>query len=177
MPFESYLFTEVCDVVGGFIPVDMQTGANNGVYVSLAEFEGLTVVLFKSVGTSGDDPTITLQQAQDISGTGVKALNVTGFHKKVGATSVLTVKQATFVSQAAANTVALTGAAADSAIVMINIRRELLDISNGFCTVRATIADTGTNAQLGCLYYIMWGANFMRSIEVTALETEATDST
>src|SRR4051794_19453571 len=78
------LFVEEAQIVMGIVPVDSQTGANTGDYVSLKNFERCTIVLIKAAGVAGDDPVITVTQAQDVSGTGVKALNITRVDSKVG---------------------------------------------------------------------------------------------
>src|SRR5262245_25382508 len=63
------------DLVPAFVPLDLQT-ARDGDWVSLRNAQGVACVLFKGAGTDNDDPTISLQQAQDVSGTGAKDLTV-----------------------------------------------------------------------------------------------------
>lgn len=142
----------------GFVPIDMQAGANTGDWVSLKGYERCSIILFKAAGTAGDDPTITVQQASDVSGTGAKALNFTRLHIKQGTlTSVGTYTETT---QTAANTYTNDTLAESQAIIVIDIKGEDLDVDNGFDCVRLTVADVGSNAQLGCALYALWGARY-----------------
>src|SRR4051812_8019624 len=111
------LFTEQAQIVSAIIPVDFSAAANNGDWVSLKDYEHCAVVLFKGAGTAGDDPTLTLQQASDVSGTGAKALNFTNLSIKQGTqTSTGTFTQTT---QAAANTYTNDTLAESQAIIVI----------------------------------------------------------
>src|ERR1017187_8605360 len=61
----------------GFAPVDLSVGANNSDWVLLARYRRLAILFFKAAAGSGtEDPTVTLLQAQDNTGTGSKALNI-----------------------------------------------------------------------------------------------------
>jgi len=149
----NMLLVEEAQIVAGIIPVDLGTAANNGDYVSLKNFHNLTVIVFKGAGTAGDDPVITLQQAQDVSGTGVKELNFTRVDAKVG---VQTATGAfTTVTQAAGNTYTDLVSAEAQGLFAIEVTHDMLDIANNFDCVRVTIPDTGTNAQVGCALYIL----------------------
>lgn len=167
----NHLFAEMNQVCQGFLPVAMNSAANAGDYMSMKNYGRLTVVFFKAVGTAGDDPTITLQQAQDVSGTGVKALTINRVDKKQAASNLLAVGQFTVSTPAspatndtfATNTWTNSDLAEQAAIVLIDVKAEDLDADNNFDCVRATIADVGTNAQLGCLLYILSEPRFAAS--------------
>lgn len=146
---------EKLQIAQGFLPVDMQTGANAGDWVSLKNYGRCAVVLFKAVGTAGDDPTITLSQATDVAGTDVKELNFTRVDKKQAATNLLAVGTFTTVTQDAGNTFTHADLAEQAAIIVIDIKAEDLDIENGFDCIRASVADIGSNAQLGAMLYIL----------------------
>lgn len=149
-------------MVAGFVPLDMQT-ARSGDYVNMNQYGHCTLIFFKGTGTDGDDPIITLQQASDNGGTGVKALNFSALadeavYTKQGA-DVLAVAQFTRITPITggihtftANTYVNTDGHLQ-AIWLIEIDRAALDIAGGFTYLRATFNDTGTNAQLGCLLY------------------------
>jgi hypothetical protein len=145
--------TEKMQIVGGFTPVNMASGANTGDYVSLKNYGRCAIVLFKGAGAAGEDPTITMQQASDVSGTGVKNLNFTRIDSKVGTLSAL----GTFTqnTQAAANTYVDAVSAESEAIMVIDIKAEDLDIANGFDCLRCTIADVGTTSQIGGVLYLL----------------------
>ena len=61
-------FVQNSQIVSGFVPVDMQDGANTGDWVSVENFNHVAIVLFKAAGTAGDDPTLTCLQATDNAG-------------------------------------------------------------------------------------------------------------
>lgn len=150
------LLVERTQIVSAIVPVDLAAAANNGDWVSLKEFQRLSVIVFKAAGTAGDDPVITLQQAQDVSGTGVKALNFTRVDEKVGVQTA--VGSFTTVTQAAANTYVNTVSAEAQGIFVIDVLPETLDKNNGFDCVRVVIPDVGAAAQIGCALYLLQGA-------------------
>ncbi|MFC5353549.1 hypothetical protein [Azospirillum himalayense] len=145
-------FLEKTQVVSGFVPVSM-TSAQTGDYVSLKDYGRCAIVFFAAAGTAGDDPTITLTQAQDVSGTGVKALNFTRIDVKQG--TLTSVGTFTTVTQAAGNTYTDATSAEVQKIWVIDVMAEDLDIANGFDCLKAAISDVGTNAQIGCMLYFM----------------------
>jgi hypothetical protein len=159
----NQLLVEKAQIAQGFLPVAMNAGAPVVDWVSLKEYGRCSVVFFKAVGTAGDDPTITLLQAQDVSGTGSKALTINRVDKKQAATNLLAVGQFTTSTPAApathdtftANTWTNSDLAEQAAIVVIEVKAEDLDVNNGFDCVTITIADVGTNAQLGCALFLM----------------------
>lgn len=153
------LLVERANIISGFVPIDLQAGANDGDWVSLKNYERLAIVFFKAAGTAGDDPTLTVQQASDVSGTGAKALNFTRIDVKQGA-DLFAIGTFTTVTQTAANTYTEATSAEAQAIWVVDIKAEDLDVDNGFDCVRATVADVGSNAQLGCLLYIAYGARY-----------------
>jgi hypothetical protein len=153
------------DLSIGFAPVDMQTGTNTGKRVSLKHASGVTIVLFKAAGTSGDNPVLTLQQhTASSSGTTASATIIDHYYLKSGTTLAGT-EAWTKVTQTAAATISDPGAATTSGaqqqIVAIPVRGEQL--SDGYKYVSLNIADTGTNAQLGCVLYILHGLRHART--------------
>ena len=144
---------EKMQICTGFVPVDMQTGANNGDWVSMKNYGRCAIVVFKAAGTAGDDPTVTVKQANDVSGTNAKALNFTRVDSKEG--TLTSIGQFTTTTQAAGNTYTNDTLAEKQAIIVIDIKAEDLDADNDFDCVQVSIADTGTNAQLGCALYLL----------------------
>mgnify|MGYP003134672610 CR=1 FL=1 len=143
------------DIIEGVPTVDLQTAANNGDYISLKNADRVMIVFTSGVGTAGDDPTITVQQATTNAGGSVKALNFTTIFRKQAATSLAAVTAWTETTQAAANTYTNATSAEQSLIWVIEFAAEDLDVDNGFDHIRATVADVGTNAQPGSLQYIV----------------------
>lgn len=158
---------EQVQIVSAIVPIDLQAGANAGDWVSLKLYSRVAVIVFKAAGTAGDDPVLTMEQAQDVSGTGVKALNFTDIWAKVGAQTGIGVF--TRVTQAAANTYTDAVSAEAQALWYIDFSADELDVSNGFDCVRLSIPDTGTTAQLGCALYLLYGARYPQAIPSSAI--------
>lgn len=156
-------FCEKNQIAQGFLPVAMNSGANAGDWVSMKEYGRVAIVIFKAVGTAGDDPTIAVKQAQDVSGTNAKVLGFTEVRKKQAATNLLAVDQftrSTVASPALNDTFTVASGtwtnsdlAEQAAIIVIDIKVEDLDVNGGFDCVQVSIADIGTNAQLGSALY------------------------
>lgn len=143
------------DIIEGFPAVDLSAGANNGDYISLKNAERAAVVFVSGVGTPGEDPTLTLQQAQDVSGTGAKALNFTTIYRKQAAVSLAGTAAWTKTAQAAASTYTNADAAEQSLIWVVEIDPSELDVENNYTCIRATVADIGSGAQPGYLFYLV----------------------
>lgn len=153
------LLVEEAQIVAAIIPVDSQTAANNGDYVSLKNYDRCTILVYKAAGVAGDDPVLTVTQAQDVAGTGVKALNFTRIDAKVGAqTGVGTF---TTVTQAAGNTYTDAVSAEAQGLFAIEFKADDLDVNNGFDCLKIAVPDTGAaGAQLLCALYVLRGARY-----------------
>ena len=167
--------TESMDLVSCFIPVDMQTGANTGDFVSLKNWGRCTFVLYKAVGTAGQDPVITLQQATVVAGTDAKnAVIITEFRHKLGLASARDALGVwTTVTQTAATTVDCTSAMATSAensgFIVIEIDADELDVANGFDCVNFSVADVGANTCLGGGFYILSEPRYAQATTASAI--------
>jgi hypothetical protein len=148
---------EKLQIVGGFVPVDLQTAANTGDYVSFKNYGRCAVVFFKAAGTAGDDPTITLTQAQDVAGTGVKNLTFDRIDVKQG--TLTAIGQFTQLANTDHDYTEATSAEAQ-ALWVIDVKAEDLDIANGFDCLKAAVGDVGGNAQLGSLLYLLHEPRF-----------------
>lgn len=152
------------DLVAGVIPLDLQT-ARTGDYVSLKNFQGCLVVFFKGAGTAGDDPTIEIQQATTVAGGSAKDLN--GFetlYKKQGTLTAVTAW--TKVSQTAdEDFVGDATSAEEEGLYACWVPASALDVDNGFDCIQVNTKDTGTNAQLGCVLYILCGPKYQAAPE------------
>lgn len=163
MDFNQH-FCEKNQIAQGFLPVLMNSGANAGDWVSLKEFGRMAIIVFKAVGTAGDDPTITVKQATDLTGGTNKVLGFTEVRKKQAATNLLAVDQftkSTVASPATNDTFTVASGtwsnsdlAEQAAIIVIDIKAEDLDVNGGYTCIQVSIADIGTNAQLGSALYI-----------------------
>lgn len=148
------LFVEQVQIVSAIVPVDLQTAANNGDWVSLKKYGRCTIVFFKAAGTAGDDPVLTVRQATAVDGSDAKELNFTRVDYKRG--TLTAVGEFSTATQAAANTYTDTASAEAQGIFVIDIKAEDLDQANGFDCVQFQIPDVGTNAQIGCALYLLW---------------------
>lgn len=149
-PNESLL--SYMQIAEGVLP-QVLTTARTGRAISLKNYRRCLVVLYKGVGTAGDDPTITLLQGTDIAFGTNKALNFTVIHVKMDLTKLSDVGQWTKVTQAAGNTYTDATSAEQAALWAIDVKAEDLDIANNYDCIRASISDVGTNAQYGCILY------------------------
>lgn len=147
------LFAERFNVCSGFVPINMAAGAPTSDIVSLKNYNRCTILFFAAAGTGGDDPTITVTQKTAVGGTTSKAVNFTTVHKKQG--TLASVGQYTKVEAAAGNTFTHADLAEQQKIILIDITGEMLDVDGGYDCVQATVADVGTNSQLGGLLYIL----------------------
>jgi len=148
------LLLEQANIVEGIVPIDLQDGANTGDYVSLKNYGSVAVVFVSGIGTAGDDPTLTIQQATAVAGTGAQALNFTDIYRKQAATSLASTGTWTKTTQTAANTYTNATAAEQDLIWVVHFDAADLDVDDDYDCIRATVADVGSNAQLGYLFYI-----------------------
>ena len=144
---------ETANLVSAFVPVDLQTGANTGDWVGLGDYQRCVVVVFKGAGTAGDDPIFNLQQATDNAGTSAKDLTFTTIYSKVGTQTGIA--NFTRNTQTAATSYVDAVSAEAEGIIAVEISSEDLDADNNFTHVRLDVADIGSNAQLGCGFYLM----------------------
>lgn len=151
-------FFESNTVVMAIVPVDLQTAANTGDWVSMENYESCVVMLIKGIGTAGDDPVFNLQQASDNAGTGAKDINFTVIYQKVGATAINAVTDFTRTTQTAATSYTNAASAENEAIIAVQIDAQDLDVDGGFTHLRLDVADVGSNAQIGGAIYLMLGA-------------------
>lgn len=156
---------EQIQIVPGFPPGNLATGAHTGDVVCLKGYRRCLVVFHGAIGTAGDDPTITLLQGTDVAFGTTKALNFTELYVKMDATHLTDVGQWTKVTQAASNTYTDATSAEQEKVWAIEFKAEDLDIANGYDCIRAAIGDVGTNAQYGAMMYILSDPLFSKAPE------------
>jgi hypothetical protein len=161
----NHEFLEAANFAVGFVPVDLSAGANNGQWISLVDYQKCVAVLYAAAGTSGDDPVITVNQAQDNLGTASKALNFTRIRTLAGSTIP---GVSTIVTQSAANTYTATGTGAQQKFIAIEINGSDLDVTNGFQHVQASVAQAA-HSQIGGVFYVMFAARHPQRSTVSAL--------
>lgn len=158
MPVRNPLGDRI-DIVVAFRPVDLQTGANNGDWLNMKNAEGVLVVFHSTIGTAGDDPTLNIDQATDNAGTSSKDLSIpttNRTYKKQAATDLTgTGTWSDADADISSGNWTHGDSAEQEALVAVWIDASDLDVANGFDHIRATVADVGSNAQLGACYYIL----------------------
>ncbi len=165
-------FAEQVHVVSGIVPVNMATGANAGDWVSLKNYEKVTVIFFKNVGKAAEDPTILFQQGKDVSGGTPIDLDVVDKVYVKQATNLLSTGTFSVVTQAAANTYT-EGTSGEKALIWaIDFYADELDIANGYTSFRVTIADHGTtspNSPFGAVLYLLWPPRYGEQALLSAI--------
>lgn len=162
------LFAEEVNLVAGFVPVNMATGANNGDWVSLKNYRHCSTIVYKGAGGASEPITITMSQATAIAGTGSKGLNFTRVHYKNNSDLTLVGTYTTATQSAASTFVFLGPDGGSEGIVCIDVNAEDLDVENGFDCVRVSIADVGNQSVLGCAFYLLSGARYLPPLSAIA---------
>jgi hypothetical protein len=160
---------ESINIVSAFAPgTDINTDAS-GDYVSLKNYDGCLVVFHKAAGTAGDDPSIKLQQATAVAGTGAKALNFNHIYHKIGATALSAIGTFTKVELTSETddldlvSVNSTDLLTDvgETLIVVNVRASDLDVDNGFDCINLEIeGDDLSNATLAAAYYILYNCRY-----------------
>ena len=167
-------FMEQNTIVPLITPVDLQTGANNGDWVDFAGYERGVFVVFKGIGTAGQDPIFKLQQATTSGGT-PKDLLFTRVRSKVGLVDgsylLGAIANYTLTTQAAATSYTDAVSAEAEAVIVVEIKASDLDVQNGYHWVQLSMADVGGNAQLGCAFAIMVGGRYYASTMPSPIST------
>lgn len=140
---------ENLNLVELFPVVDLNTAGATGDWINLAQYKRAAIIFAASVGNSGEAPTVTVLQAKDTAGTGSKALNFTTFYTKTAATDLTGTPNWTKNTQASANTMTVASSGNKDKLWAVEFHAEELDDANGFTFLSVTIADVGSNAQLG----------------------------
>jgi len=151
------MLLEQLQIVSGIAPLALTT-ARDGDWVSLKNYRRCLAVFFKGIGTAGDDPTMTVRQATDVSGTSAKALTFADVYTKQDPTSLADVAQWTKNTRtggAITNTYTDATSAEQQVLWAVEFKSEDLDTANDFDCIQVQISDVGTNAQTGCVLYIM----------------------
>lgn len=151
------LGVENVQIVPAVMPIDLNSGANPGDWVSLKNYERVTVVVLASAGSAANDLTLTVNQAQDVSGTGSKALNFTRIDSKQG--TLTAVGQFSEVTQSAGNTYTEGTNGESQLLYAVDFLAEDFDVDNGFDCIQATLNQVGA-AKVGCAFYLLWGPKY-----------------
>lgn len=145
------------DIVAGVAPVDLSGAAATGNRVHLKNCGGATIVAFFGAGTAGDDPVLDLRQHTAASGGTSADLDVVTHYYLKSEATLDGDETWTRVNQSAASEITDPGGAGTSAesqqIVVIEV--EGTSLSDGYEWISLDVADTGANAKLGCVLYLL----------------------
>ncbi len=156
------------DLAPVIVPIDLATGANTGFPVDLSNAGGVTFVLFKDVGTAGQDPVLTVREAQDGSGTSEQDLDVVTEYFYKGDASLSGNETWTRVTQTAGD-IDLDGSldAEEAGLVAFYVDADSL--SEDYTHVTVDIADTGATAgDLGSVLAILHDLHVQRRPDALA---------
>ena len=153
----NQILGNVVDFVVGVLPLDLQT-ARTGDLVNLRNASVCGILIIKGVGTDNDDPTFTLRQAVGVGGTPKDLAVITEYWEKEAVTDLTGTGVWTRVTQTAAATIIPGDPSAQSAaLYYTEVAADQLDVDGGYDSIQMNSADTGTNAQLGTILYILGG--------------------
>lgn len=164
MPATNLL--DFIDIYANIIPVDLSSGANAGAWISMRDCGGMLVVVYSAAGGAAEPIVVTLNQATSVSGGSSKVATVIKqfWYKSAATTLTTTGTPWTAVTQAAGSTATFFGTTGNTQkIGVIDVKPETLDVANGFCYIKADIADVGGTAQLGCSLYIPYANRYIES--------------
>lgn len=150
-------------IVIGCAPAALTSTAGDGDYVSLKNFDRLTIVLSVQNATTVTGGTITLKQASDVSGTGEKELGFSKMWANTDAASGDTLTE-TAVSS---NTFVTNTTNSRQLLYVIEIWAEDLDVNNGFDCVR--IDSTGMANAVGSVVYILGQSSYAPANAISAI--------
>ena len=150
-------FPEEFDILPAWAPQDANGASGlNGFWVDISNMQSLTFIMDDGVGTLGNDPAITLQQADSATGGNAKALNVSHYYlkKPAGAATALTRGFAfeKVTLSTAGNSVVQDDWSEKHVLVAVHIKPIDLDVTNGFHFVRASVSDPNAAEVIAGLY-------------------------
>lgn len=143
---------------------DLAAGANTGARVHMRNYDAIGFVIYKAAASAGTDTvTLTLQEhTAATAGTSANLAAITEWYVKSEAT--LDGDEAwTRVTQAAAATLALTGATYAATQVMAAFEVNSQALSAGYEWLSVNIADPGAGGTIpGCVFAVMGGLKIQR---------------
>ncbi len=157
-----------CQIVSGFVPSDLSTGTKTGDWLSLKLYGHLAIVVHKSIATTGQDATVTIQQATSVGGGGAKPLTFTELWVKQ-AVALNTVGEFTRVTQAAANTYTSATSGESQCLWVIEFDASQLDVNNNYDCVRASVNNNGQWPHWTSVLYILPQPRYLNESPLSAI--------
>lgn len=143
---------ESSKIVSAVVPINTTGAAQDGDWVSLKNYQHLTIVIQQGAWAGGT-PAVTLEQATTVAGGSAKALAFTSYWAGTALTDDNYAETAV-----SSNTYNLANAA--NGVNIIEVDSDDLDQDNGFDCIRVRIASPGANADLISALYILTGCRY-----------------
>ncbi len=146
---------EFARIIPAFGPLDTTGAGQNGAWVSMENYRRCAIVL-SSGAWAGGNAAVTLEQAQDASGTGAKALSFNEYFEVFNVAN--TPDDVASEVAVTGDTYNFTGA---NKVHVIEIRAADLDITNGFTFLRVQTATPGSNDDLIAAHYVLYKGGYV----------------
>lgn len=150
---------EQTKIIAARAPIDCTGAAMTDKYVSLKDYNHLTIII-KTGTWAGGNSAVTLKQATAVAGTGTKALAFS--YMWTDSTTA-----GTLVKTAVTSNTFNVGTAAR--VYVIEVDASSLDVANDFDCVSLALASPGANADLVDATYILSEPRFAQSTPPTGL--------
>lgn len=150
-------------VVTGIAPVAMATTAGDADYVSLKNFERLSILLSVKNGTTVTGCAVLLKQATTVAGGSEKALAFTKMYANVDAGASDTLVETAVTS----NTFTTDTTNSKDLLYVIEVDAADLDVANGFDCVRLD-GLLMANA-VGAVTYVLHDARYAGALDTSAI--------
>ena len=160
---QSVKLTDVAKVVMGCAPAALASTAGAGDYVSLKDFDRLTILVPVLNGTTVTGGVVTLKQATDVAGTSEKALSFSKALRNIDCAAADTLAEFTVSS----DTFTTDTTNSKQLLYVIEVKAEDLDRANGFDCVRFNSASMA-NA-VGSAVYVLHGARYQSPLPTAAI--------
>jgi hypothetical protein len=146
---------EFSRIIPAFGPIDTNGAGQNGAWVSMENYRRCAIVL-TSGAWAGGTIAITLEQAQDATGTGAEALSFDKYYQVFNVADT--------PEDLASETPVVNGTynfGGPHLTHVIEMRAADLDITNGFTFLRVQTASPGANADLIEAHYVLYKGGYV----------------
>ncbi len=163
MTTDAHALGRLFDITNGLSIVDLNTGANTGLFINMKNAEICTFVFFAAAGTAGADLVFDLQESTALSGGTTQDLDIITDWFKKEETTLDGDETWTRVSQSAGSEVTVTDTGAD--VQQIYVFEVLASqLSDGFKYLSLNVADA-SQAKIGGILAIMSSLKVQRKPE------------
>jgi hypothetical protein len=146
---------EFARIIPAFGPLDTNGAAQNGTWVSMKNYRRCAIVL-RSGAWAGGTVAVTLEQAQDASGTGAEPLSFDEYYQVFNVADT--------PDDQASETPVVNGTynfGGANLVHVIEIRTGDMDITNGYSFLRVQTASPGSNSDLIAALYVLYKGGYV----------------